>query len=123
MLIGVPDLVLSFLKHIERTRILLHIVDISVDNYRQNYEVIENELLEYKQDLSKRVRIIVLNKTDLVDPEMAGEIAHAFQTQGAKTIRVSALRGDGIELLKKELSEALETIREAEKLDRESQDR
>ena len=114
---------LSFLKHIERTRILLHIVDISVDNYRQNYEVIENELLEYKQDLSKRVRIIVLNKTDLVDSEMAGEIAHAFQAQGAKTIRVSALRGDGIELLKKELSEALETIREAEELDRESQER
>ena len=114
---------LSFLKHIERTRILLHIVDISVDNYRQNYKIIENELLEYNQDLSRRTRIIVLNKTDLVDPEMADEIAQAFRAQGAQAIGVSALRGDGIELLKKELSEALDKIRAAEELERESEDR
>ena len=114
---------LAFLKHIERTRLLLHIIDISVDNYRQNYEVIENELLKYKNDLSRRVRIIVLNKIDLVDPEMAGEIAQTFRDQGAKTIGVSALNGEGIELLKKELSEALEIIREAEELEKESQDR
>ncbi len=113
---------LSFLKHIERTRVLLHIVDISVDNYQQNYEVIENELLEYKQDLSQRVKIIALNKIDLVDPEMVGEIVHTFRAQGLKALGLSAKSGEGIEQLKNELSEVLDRIREAEELERESPD-
>jgi GTP-binding protein len=101
---------LSFLKHIERTRILLHIVDISVDNHWQHYEVIENELSKYKQDLADRVRVIVLNKIDLVDSEMTSEITHSFEKLGLKTLTVSAATGEGIEQLKSELSETLDTI-------------
>ncbi len=103
---------LSFLKHIERTRVLLHIVDISVDDFHNNHEVIENELLEYKQDLSGRLRLLVLNKIDLVDPEMVLEIIQAFRDKGIQTCAVSALSGEGIEDLKELLSETLDTIRE-----------
>ncbi len=89
---------------------MLHIVDISVDNHWQHYEVIEKELSKYKQDLADRVKIIVVNKIDLVDPEMTSEIIHSFQEHGLKTVAVSAATGEGIELLKYELSETLDKI-------------
>ncbi len=112
---------LSFLKHIERTRILLHIVDISVDSHWQHYEVIEKELSKYKQDLARRVKIIVLNKTDLVDPDMTSEIASSFQSLGLKTMTVSAVTGEGIEHLKSELSETLDKIRTSDEMNKEHQ--
>lgn len=112
---------LSFLKHIERTRILLHIVDISAESHRRDYEVIEKELSTYKEDLARRVKIIVLNKTDLVDPDMTSEIALSFQNLGLKTLTVSAVTGEGIEHLKSELAETLDTIKTSAEMNEEHQ--
>ncbi len=112
---------LSFLKHIERTRILLHIVDISVDEHQQHYEVIETELSKYKQDLTQRVKIIVLNKIDLVDPEMVSEIAIPYQKLGLITIPISAITGAGIDQLKLELAQALDGVENIYELNQENQ--
>lgn len=101
----------KFLRHIERTSILLHLLDISDDNYRENYSIIENELFSYKEELSDRTRFVVLNKTDLVDPDMVKEIQQEFAASGVKTLIVSAETGYGIEELKEAVLELLEESR------------
>lgn len=95
--VGLGD---AFLKHIERTSIILHVVDISDDNHRRNFQVIENELCRYDKNLLERIKIIVLNKTDMVDAEMADEFAADYREDGVETVAVSALTGDGISRLK-----------------------
>jgi len=98
----------SFLRHIERTSIILHILDISVDNHHKHFKIIEDELRSYKKELAERVKIVVLNKIDLVDVEMAEEIADEYLRYGMKMVRVSAKTGEGIEKLKEELIMSLE---------------
>lgn len=100
----------AFLKHIERTSIILHVIDISEDAHTTNHQILENELRKYKESLSDRVKIIVLNKTDLVDPEMVVEIEDEYKHIGMQTMSVSALAGDGITDLRRTLIELMEDI-------------
>jgi GTP-binding protein len=97
-----------FLKHVERTSIILHIVDISDDAYLENLRVIEQELEKYKLDLLDRIKLVVLNKIDLVDTDMVIEIAESFRHMGLNTTVISAMTGEGIEDLKLLLADELE---------------
>ena len=101
----------KFLRHIERTSIILHLIDISDDNYKENFSIIENELLSYKEELAERTRFIVLNKIDMVDPEMVKEIQQEFAASGFKSVSISAETGQGIEQLKEVVMEVLEESR------------
>ncbi|NNK95791.1 MAG: GTPase ObgE [Desulfobacterales bacterium] len=98
----------SFLRHIERTSIILHVLDISVDKHYENFKIIEDELFSYKKELADRVKIVVLNKIDLVDADMVKEIAEEYLGYGVTTACVSAKTGEGIERLKDELIASLE---------------
>jgi len=100
----------SFLKHIERTSIILHVVDISEDDHRHNYLVLENELKKYKDGLSDRVKVIALNKSDLVDPDMVLEIEAEYRKSGREAMSVSALSGSGIANLRLKLIEMMEAL-------------
>lgn len=100
----------SFLKHIERTSIILHVIDISEDDHRHNYLVLENELKKYKDGLSDRVKVIALNKTDLVDPDMVLEIEAEYRKSGREAMSVSALSGSGIANLRLKLIEMMEDL-------------
>lgn len=100
----------SFLKHIERTSIILHVIDISEDDHRHNYLVLENELKKYKDGLSDRVKVIALNKTDLVDPDMVLEIEAEYRQSGIEAMSVSALSGSGIANLRLKLIEMMEDL-------------
>ena len=100
----------SFLKHIERTSIILHVVDISEDNHRHNYQVLENELKKYKDGLVDRVKVLALNKTDLVDPDMVVEIEAGFRSNGIEALSVSAMTGEGIANLRLKLIEMMEEL-------------
>lgn len=101
----------KFLRHIERTSILLHVLDCSDDNFKQNYRTIENELFSYKEELADRTHFIVLNKADLVDREMAEEMQREFSAMGIKTLVISAETGQGIEELKTVILETLEAVK------------
>lgn len=98
----------SFLRHLERTKVIVHVLDISTDGYRRDFQVIEQEIGAYQVSMADRVKCVVLNKIDLVDPEMVGEIVDEFARRGYRVNRVSALTGDGIGDLKKSLIEILE---------------
>jgi GTP-binding protein len=94
----------DFLRHIERTRIIVHILDIMpmdesdpVDNYKK----IKKELVAYSKELGKKKEVIVLNKADL-DPD--GELQKKIKKKlRKKVLTISAATGKGI----KELSETL----------------
>jgi GTP-binding protein len=94
----------KFLKHIERTTILAHILDIMPTDGSdpvENYKAIRHELEQYSKALAKKQEVIVANKTD-IDPD--GKIAKDLEKKLDKEIcPISAVTGDGI----KELSELL----------------
>jgi len=97
----------TFLRHIERTKILLHVIDVSDLEYQKNYYIIENELQSYKEELVERTRFLVLNKADLIDPEELLDIRQWFAGIGRDTLVISGLIGTGIEELKSFLEENL----------------
>ena len=60
---------IKFLKHIERCKVLLHLIDISEKNLVNSYSQVRDEMAKYSSELLKKREIIVFNKTDLVDEE------------------------------------------------------
>ena len=95
----------KFLKHIERTRILVHLIDVHEilrDDPLLPYHLIENELLSYSDKMQNKPRVIALNKIDLIpDPEALQRIFHAYQETGQPVVLLSALDGRGVlELLR-----------------------
>jgi GTP-binding protein len=95
---------IDFLKHIERTRIIVHMLDIMpIDgsNPVENYKKIRNELSCYSRELGKKKEVVVLNKIDL-DPD--GEVLKKIKKKFRKKIFViSAATGKGIKELCEEL--------------------
>jgi GTP-binding protein len=92
---------IRFLRHIERTRILVHLIDasdIAPDNPLQGYHTINNELVRYNHKLAQKVQIVVLNKLDLPESRAA---ADRFQAAAGdiEFIKISALTGQGVEKL------------------------
>jgi len=99
-----------FLKHIERTRFLLHIIDMSdlpKDDPLRDYNILEDELERYDPLLLTKKRTIVLNKIDLERPDglKAKDMLLKIKAAGQNAIAVSALTGEGIEELKRFLKE------------------
>jgi GTP-binding protein len=93
--IGLGD---RFLKHIERSKILVHLVDISQDHDReptQDIRVINNELIKYNEDLGKKTQIIVGNKLDRASSEKSRSLELYCKKQGDPCFFISALTGQG----------------------------
>ena len=68
----------KFLKHIERCKTLLHLIDITEDNLENSYQQVRKELKNYSKELLNKKEIIVLNKTDLLDKNSVKKITSAF---------------------------------------------
>ncbi len=60
---------IEFLRHVERTLVLVHMIDIYNEDVAKTYQVIEKELSSYQIDLTKRPEIVVLNKIDGYNPK------------------------------------------------------
>jgi len=100
---------LQFLKHIERTRVLVHLIDaadIDENNPLASYQTIMGELKSYSQDLTQKKQIVVLNKMDLPDAQKKSDI---FQDHAKHlTIhKISAATGDGISDLARVLGRSI----------------
>ncbi len=96
-----------FLRHIERTRMLMHLIDMAgVDgrNPDDDFVKLNNELGQYSEGLRKKKQIIVANKMDM--PEATKNLKHFKSASGKKIYKISALTGDGLEdLLKRTVNE------------------
>ena len=69
---------IQFLKHIERCKSLLHLIDITNDDLKKSYKQVKNELKNYNSNLEKKKELIILNKTDLVDKKDLDKIIKDF---------------------------------------------
>jgi GTP-binding protein len=101
---------IRFLRHIERTRILVHLVDVSAidsDDPLHGYDTINKELAKYNHKLAEKPQIVVLNKIDLPDTRKA---AKTFQSaaKGKKVTLISALTGKGVDDLKLQIVQLLD---------------
>ncbi len=94
---------ITFLKHIERTGMILLVLDTSSPDPLADYEVLCHELSSYKEEMLGKKRILVLNKIDLVSPEEAEKWERTFLSRGEEVIKVSALKGWGTEPLKERI--------------------
>lgn len=94
---------LRFLRHIERTRLLIHLLDISQNGPRNpisDFNSINKELEAYDSSLAKKTQIVVLNKIDIPSVrEKASDIEREFEKIGRKLYLISAKTGEGIEEL------------------------
>ena len=70
---------IQFLKHIERCKSLLHLIDITSDDLKKNYQQVKNELKKYSNKLIKKKELIVLNKIDLIDEKKVNHIINDFK--------------------------------------------
>ena len=98
--IGLGD---KFLRHIERCKILLHLLDISEENLIDNYEKIKEELGAYDKNLSRKKEIIFFNKSDLVDKKDLVKKLIFLKKDKKKFEVISLFKKDDILKLKKAL--------------------
>lgn len=100
----------DFLRHVERCRFLLHIIDGTEENPIKNYQIINEELAKYSEKLSHLYQIIAINKIDAIEPERMEELKQEFDKLGIKPFFISAVTGENIESLKHELENKVNTI-------------
>lgn len=108
----------EFLRHIERTRLLLHLVDLTAADPVADFHTIQSELLAYGHGLGDRPQIIVLNKVDAVEfaeadegQELAEAIAAALQPHSAYPVQiVSAVARMGLDRLTEQVWAVLDTL-------------
>ena len=87
----------KFLAHIERCKILLHLVDSSDPNWKENYYVIRKELEKYGQNLSQKEEVIALSKEDL-NPEMTNTVINEMTKLNTnKKFSISSFNNNGVE--------------------------
>lgn len=90
----------EFLRHIERTRLLLHLVDVTSPNPLADYQTIQQELEAYGRGLVERPQILALNKVDAVDEETADAIAGQLATLShTRVFQISAVTRKGLDEL------------------------
>ncbi len=100
--IGLGD---KFLRHIERCKNILHLIDITNDNLLEVYSKVRKELFKYSNKLTKKKEIIVFNKIDMVNDEEINKKIDIFNKKIKKKIyTISALKHKGLKTIKKVLT-------------------
>ncbi|MEX2326690.1 MAG: Obg family GTPase CgtA [Pseudomonadales bacterium] len=110
----------QFLKHLARTRLLLHLVDLApFDGTEpvQNYQVIEHEVAKYSQGIADKDRWLVFTKTDLLAADLLDETIDAIVSQldyKGPVYRVSSISGIGTDALMRDINEYLKELNRLE---------
>ena len=105
---------IQFLRHVERTRLLLHFLDVSGQEGRdpvEDFYAINKELEKYSEKLSKRKQIIVANKMDAMqDEELIKKVEELAKKEGLELYKISAATKMGVEELIDHVNEVLKTL-------------
>ena len=95
---------IQFLKHVERCKSLLHMIDITKDDIEKSYNQVKTELKNYSSKLSKKKELIVLNKTDLIDQKKVKEIVNDFsKSTRSEVITMSTFEKKAVSKIKAKL--------------------
>lgn len=104
----------EFLKHVERCKILVHLVEPAPDDQTdplENYHNIREELRLYDASLAERPEIVVVTKCELLDAEAVGELFE--EVHGIKPLQISAVTGKGLPQLLQAIIQKLDALKEA----------
>ena len=95
---------IQFLKHIERCKSLLHLIDITSEDLKKSYQQVKNELKKYSNKLIKKKELIVLNKIDLIDEKEVNHIIKDFKKNTkSEVIAVSTFNKSSVSKIKSKL--------------------
>lgn len=110
----------DFLRHIERTKALIHLVEpfagddefgVRAEKVYANYEIVQRELLDYRSgllDISSKPQIVVINKCDITEVrEKISDIVDYFRKKGIEVFPISAATGEGTETLRRQVLQLL----------------
>lgn len=99
-----------FLRHIQRTRVLIHLLDGASSNPLADFDAINAELGQFSPDLARKPQIVALNKMDLPQAQAAWpRVARALKKRGHEALAISAATGEGVQAL---LRQAAAMLRE-----------
>lgn len=103
-----------FLKHAERVRLILHLIDITESEGRSifdDYVTINNELKKYSEKLAETPQIVIFSKCDTLDKTEEDKKVKEFEDKfNVKTFRISSILHEGVEVLKKKVLEQLSVL-------------
>lgn len=105
---------IQFLRHIERTRLLLHVIDVSGMEGRnpiEDFNTIQEELKQYSEKLSQRKQILVANKVDVMQDEMLYQgLEQLAKKRKMEIYKISAVTGEGIDALMNHVTQVLKEL-------------
>ena len=106
----------QFLRHVERTAVLLHMIDVYSDDPAEKYQAIRRELEKYSESLAERPEIIALTKCEGLDDEIIAMQSTALQkvANGAPVVAISSQTHDGVTELLRMLRDEVAKYRERE---------
>lgn len=111
----------EFLKHIERTKLLLHVIDVAElegRNAIEDFEVINSELKKYNEKLASRQQIVVANKIDVLDDvARLNELREYLANRDVEMFAISAATNEGLKKLMSYVNEKLKTIENIQMMD------
>lgn len=108
----------EFLRHIERCRMIIHVVDVSGSEGRDpkdDFKKINEELYKYDEELSKKPQLVVANKCDLATDEQIKQFTDFIEKSGYQCIKVSAATTNGVKDLKQKAFEMINQLPEPKK--------
>jgi GTPase len=109
---GIGD---RFLGHIERTRVLLHLVDANNEDVAETYRTVRNELDAYGAGLGDKIEILALNKIDTIDQELVDALSAELEEEsGVRPLPVSGITGEGVEAVLDSMIQQLQATAEQE---------
>ncbi len=103
---------IQFLKHLSRTRLIIHLIDCTNDDLTQRYNNLRHEIKEYSEYLDERPEIIVFSKSDLIDEEIKTWIVDEFKDK--EVFFISSLTRDGLDEILTVVSDKLTDIKAKE---------
>lgn len=100
----------EFLRHVERCRFLIHVVDLTQDNPVENYKKINNELEKHSKQLSELYQVIALNKIDALDSSTREKYCSEFKKYSENVFLISAATHEGVSGLLNFVSQKVDEI-------------
>ena len=103
----------DFLRHVERCRLILHVVDVSGSEGRDpiaDYDTIQGELERFREDLAERPQIVVANKCDMAEPEQIARFRQYIEEKGLPFYEISAATTQGTAELVQATAALLQTL-------------
>ena len=95
---------IQFLKHIERCKTLIHLIDITDENIENTYQQVKKELRSYSMEILKKKEIIILNKTDLLNKKEIDKIVKNFsKDKDSEVVTLSTLNKESVSKIKAKL--------------------